>query len=78
MRQLDGEVGDDPLLRGVAALDAHENETEGVAHARQVLFAGIREVTETLTSDFELNDVLQIALVEYIRLQSDVPAAWRD
>jgi hypothetical protein len=60
--QIDGDAGDDTLLRGVAALDAHENDTGGVANARQILFAGIREVTETLTSDFELNDVLQMAL----------------
>jgi HD-like signal output (HDOD) protein len=60
--QMDGGSGDDTLLRGVAALDAHENDTGEVANARQVLFAGIREVTETLTSDFELNDVLQMAL----------------
>ena len=33
-----------------------------MANARQILFAGIREVTETLTSDFELYDVLQMAL----------------
>ena len=30
--------------------------------AQQVLSAGIRDVTETLTSDFALNDVLQMVL----------------
>jgi hypothetical protein len=37
-----GGAGDDPLMRGVAALDAVENDSGGVANARQVLFAGIR------------------------------------
>jgi HD-like signal output (HDOD) protein len=60
--QPDGDASDDPLMRSVAALDAPENDTGELATARQVLSAGIRELTETLTSDFELNDVLQMAL----------------
>ena len=60
--QIDGDASEDPLIRGVAALDALESDTSGVANARQVLFAGIREINETLTTDFALNDVLQMAL----------------
>lgn len=53
---------DDPLLQDADALDALEN-TDGTAlKAEQVLSAGIRDVTETLTSDFALNDVLQMVL----------------
>jgi HD-like signal output (HDOD) protein len=60
--QIDGDASDDPLMRGVAALEALENDSGAVASARQVLSAGIREVNETLTSDFALEDVLQMAL----------------
>ena len=49
----------DPLMRDVDALD---NDDDEPANAQQVLAAGIRDVTETLTSDFALKDVLQMVL----------------
>jgi HD-like signal output (HDOD) protein len=55
-------ASDDPLMQGVDALDALENNDGGVVNAQQVLSAGIRDVTETLTADFALNDVLQMVL----------------
>lgn len=51
----------DPLWQEVGALDALENATP-VDDAQHILSAGIRDVTETLTSDFKLNDVLQMVL----------------
>lgn len=54
--------GDDPLIQDAHALDALENTSQLEASAQQVLAAGIRDVTETLTSDFSLNDVLQMVL----------------
>jgi len=58
----DGDPSDDPLMQGVNALDALENHDGSAVNAQQVLSAGIRDVTETLTSDFALNDVLQMVL----------------
>lgn len=55
-------ASDDPLMQGIDALDALENNDGVAANAQQVLSAGIRDVTETLTSDFALNDVLQMVL----------------
>jgi HD-like signal output (HDOD) protein len=52
----------DPVMQKVDALDALENSTGAAIDAQQVLSAGIRDVTETLTSDFALNDVLQMVL----------------
>lgn len=54
--------GKDPLMQDVEALDALENDDTVIIDAQQVLTAGIRDVTETLTSDFALNDVLQMVL----------------
>jgi HD-like signal output (HDOD) protein len=51
----------DPLMDGVVAPDAHEPGAVGV-DSKQVLSAGIRDVTETLTADFTLNDVLHMVL----------------
>lgn len=51
----------DPLMQEVGALDALENAAS-TDDAQQILSAGIRDVTETLTSDFQLNDVLQMVL----------------
>jgi len=52
---------EDPLLQQVAADDAHApGATE--LDQKQVLSAGIRDVTETLTADFTLNDVLHMVL----------------
>jgi len=52
----------DPLMTGVHALNELENSTAGTVDPQQVLSAGIRDVTETLTGDFTLNDVLQMVL----------------
>ena len=56
-----GTEPEDPLLQTVDARDAPENK-DGATNAQQVLSVGIRDVTETLISDFSLNDVLQMAL----------------
>jgi HD-like signal output (HDOD) protein len=56
----DTSCSDDPLISGAEALDAIEDG--GAANAQQILSAGIRDVTETLTSDFALNDLLQMVL----------------
>jgi HD-like signal output (HDOD) protein len=53
---------DDPLMQNVDALDALEDQEGDATSAQQVLSAGIRDVTETLTQDFALNDVLQMVL----------------
>ena len=50
------------LMKPVAALDAVASKDGAIASPQQVLSAGIREITETLTSDFSLNDVLHMAL----------------
>lgn len=53
----------DPLMADVAALNAIENDaTHAAVDTQQVLSAGIRDVTETLTGEFALNDVLQMVL----------------
>ncbi len=53
---------DDTLMQKVAALDALQGSAEAGIDAQQVLSDGIRDVTETLTSDFALNDILQMVL----------------
>jgi HD-like signal output (HDOD) protein len=55
------EVSADPLLRDVAVLDALEKEG-ATANAQHVISAGIRDVTEALTADFALNDILRMVL----------------
>lgn len=60
--QADAGGSDDPLMQDVDALDALEKSEATAANPQQVLSAGIRDVTETLTSDFALNDVLQMVL----------------
>jgi HD-like signal output (HDOD) protein len=52
----------DPLLREVGALDASEPGAGTAVDAQQLLSAGIRDVTEALTADVALNDVLQMVL----------------
>lgn len=52
----------DPLLADANALDDIDDRNASGTSAQQVLSAGIRDVTETLTSDFALNDVLQMVL----------------
>lgn len=53
----------DPLTQHVDAIDAAENSNAAAAdNAQQVLSAGIRDVTEALTSDCSLNDVLHMVL----------------
>jgi hypothetical protein len=58
----DDASSDDPLMVGIDALNALENNATGAVDTHQVLSAGIRDVTETLTGDFTLNDVLQMVL----------------
>jgi HD-like signal output (HDOD) protein len=53
---------EDPLVQDADALDALEINAGAEVNSQQVLSAGVRDVTETLTSDFELNDVLQMVL----------------
>jgi HD-like signal output (HDOD) protein len=55
-------AGVDPLMDDVNALDSMEHTSEATQDPEQILSAGIRDVTETLTSDFVLNDVLQMVL----------------
>jgi HD-like signal output (HDOD) protein len=52
----------DPLMKEIGALDAQEEETAAKPNAQQMLSAGIRDVTEALTSEFALNDILQMVL----------------
>ncbi|MGC3980897.1 MAG: HDOD domain-containing protein [Steroidobacteraceae bacterium] len=52
----------DPLLQDVNALDATV-ETQTITHnPEQILSAGIRDVTETLVTEFAINDILQMVL----------------
>jgi HD-like signal output (HDOD) protein len=53
---------DDTVMLQVHALDAIEDDGGVAMDPAQTLAAGIRDVTETLTSDFALNDVLQMVL----------------
>lgn len=53
---------DDTLMQEVGALDALEDNHATAVDVQQMLSAGIRDVTEALTSDFSLNDVLQMVL----------------
>jgi HD-like signal output (HDOD) protein len=52
---------EDALMQEVVAPDALEASAAGV-DSKQVLSAGIRDVTETLTADFTLNDVMHMVL----------------
>jgi HD-like signal output (HDOD) protein len=52
----------DPLMEEIGVLDAQEDETAAQPNAQQMLSAGIRDVTEALTSEFALNDILQMVL----------------
>lgn len=56
------DVPGDPLMQEIGELDAAEDQTAARPNAQQMLSAGIRDVTEALTSDFALNDVLQMVL----------------
>ena len=50
------------LIKQVSTVDAIESKADALPSPQQVLSAGIRDITETLTSDFSLNDVLHMAL----------------
>jgi len=52
----------DPLMQEVGELDAQEEQAAAQPNTQQMLSAGIRDVTEALTSEFALNDVLQMVL----------------
>jgi hypothetical protein len=54
-------------MEEIGALDAQEDETAAKPNAQQMLSAGIRDVTEALTSEFALNDVLQMVLESMYR-----------
>jgi hypothetical protein len=60
----DGDIGTDTdvLLQNVHEMDALENNNQPSHDPEHILSAGIRDVTETLVSDFALNDVLQMVL----------------
>lgn len=60
--QADCSPPEDPLMQDVDALDALDNNDGAAVDPQQVLSAGIRDVTETLTADFALNDVLRMVL----------------
>lgn len=53
---------DDTIMERIDALDALETQGAAELNAQQVLSAGIRDVAETLTSEFALNDVLHMVL----------------
>lgn len=53
---------EDALLADTHELQALESSEDPAANAQRILSAGIRDVTETLTSDFALNDLLQMVL----------------
>jgi len=53
---------DELLLQAVKVPDELEDAGAAAIDPHQVLSAGIRDVTETLTTDFALNDVLQMVL----------------
>ena len=59
--QADATRSSDPLMQDVAALDALDDHG-GTSNTQHVISAGIRDVTEALTSDFALNDVLRMVL----------------
>jgi hypothetical protein len=53
---------DDTLMQAAIVLDAVEKEGAAASDTQQILSAGIHDVSETLTSEFQLNDVLQMVL----------------
>lgn len=55
-------AAEDPLLQDVGAIDTIAGRDGPVVDTQKALSSGIRDITETLTSDFELNDILQMAL----------------
>lgn len=52
----------DPLLRDVNTLDSLQSPAGDAPDPDRALADGVRDVTETLTTDFTLNDVLQMVL----------------
>jgi hypothetical protein len=52
----------DTVMLKVEALDALESAHGAAASTQQIVSAGIRDVTEALASDVELNDVLRMVL----------------
>jgi HD-like signal output (HDOD) protein len=52
----------DPLTQPVDAIDAAEDRDTSAANTQQLLSTGIRDVTEALTSDCSLNDLLHMVL----------------
>lgn len=62
VKSIDDPAADDTLMQKVGALNALEDDAGGEINAQQMLSAGIRDVTEALTADLSLNDVLQMVL----------------
>jgi HD-like signal output (HDOD) protein len=60
--QTEGAAADDSPIPELDSRDALENSGEAAVNPQQVLSAGIRDITETLTTDFALDDVLRMAL----------------
>ncbi len=60
--QTEGVSPDDALMPDLDAREALENEGGAAVNPQQMLSAGIRDITETLTTDFALDDVLRMAL----------------
>jgi HD-like signal output (HDOD) protein len=60
--ELEERSGDDTVMRATIALDTVEKEGAAGTNTQNILSAGIHDVSETLTSEFQLNDVLQMVL----------------
>jgi HD-like signal output (HDOD) protein len=53
---------DDTIMQGAAVLDAWETESSATPNIQQILSEGIHDVSESLTGEFQLNDLLQMVL----------------
>jgi HD-like signal output (HDOD) protein len=57
-----GETATDVLMKNVNALDGEDSSDADANDPEKLLSSGIRDITETLASDFALNDILQMVL----------------
>ncbi len=53
---------EDAIMQGTAVVDSWEKEGSSASNAQQILSEGIHDVSETLTGEFQLNDLLQMVL----------------
>jgi HD-like signal output (HDOD) protein len=60
--QTDPSSSADPLMQDAQALDALESDNEVSTNSQHIISAGIRDVTEALTADFALNDIVRMVL----------------